>query len=286
MYQAGLILEGGGMRGIYTAGVLDAFLDENIEFSSIYGVSAGSCHAGSFISKQRGRALRASIDYLDNPDYSSVRSFMTTGNFFGVDMLYSQIPNVYEPFDYETFRNYKGRFYAVVTDVDTGEARYLRVTDMEKQMWMIRASSSLPMISKTLVIKGHSYLDGGIADSIPIRRSISAGNVKNVVILTRDASYRKEPNGMMKLMKLRYPHSEAFVERVGDRHIRYNETLDFLAEEEKAGRVFVIRPHKKVEVGRLEKDKEKLMDLYEMGLYDGRESMEKMKEYLDRQITV
>ncbi len=282
MYQAGLILEGGGMRGIYTAGVLDAFMDENIEFSNIYGVSAGSCHASSYISKQKGRALRAAINYIDDPNYSSIKSLVTTGNFFGVDMLYSQIPNVYEPFDYETFKAFEGKFYAVVTDVDTGEAVYLRVRDLSKQMWMIRASSSLPLLSKTLVVRGHSYLDGGIADSIPVRRSIADGNHKNVVILTRDSGYRKEPNPAMKLMKLRYPRSKAFVERVGDRHIRYNETLDFLASEEKAGRVFIIRPAQKVEVGRLEKNKDKLLALYELGLQDGKDSMERMKEYLNR----
>ena len=280
MYQAGLILEGGGMRGIYTAGVLDAFMEEGIEFSSIYGVSAGSCHAGSFIAKQPGRALRASINYLDDPDYCSMKSFLKTGDFFGVDLLYSQIPNVYEPFDYETFKKYQGKFYAVATDVDTGEAKYLRVRDMDKQMWMIRASSSLPLISRTLVVKGHSYLDGGVADSIPIRRSIQDGNSKNVVILTRDASYRKEANSMMKLMKLRYPRSKAFLEKMADRHIRYNETLDFLAREESAGRVFIIRPRTKIEVGRLEKDKEKLLTLYKAGLEDARSLMGKMKEYL------
>lgn len=280
MYQAGLILEGGGMRGVYTAGVLDAFLEENIEFSSVYGVSAGSCQGGSYLAKQPGRAYRAAVDYIDDPQYCSMSSFLKTGNLFGVDMLYSQIPDVYEPIDYETFKNYKGKFYAVVTDVDTGQPRYLRVLDLRSQMWMIRASSSLPLISRTLVVKGHSYLDGGVADSIPIRRSIQDGNSKNVVILTRDASYRKEANSMMKLMKLRYPRSKAFLEKMADRHIRYNETLDFLAKEESAGRVFIIRPRTKIEVGRLEKDKEKLLTLYHTGLEDARSLMGKMKEYL------
>lgn len=280
MYQAGLILEGGGMRGIYTAGVLDAFLEENIEFSSIYGVSAGGCQAASFISKQPGRAFRAAVDYIEDPDYCSMKSYLKTGNLFGVDMLYSQIPNVYEPFDYETFKEYKGKFYAVVTDVDTGEAKYFRVRDLTKHMWMIRASSSLPLISKTLVVKGHSYLDGGIADSIPIRRSLQDGNKKNVVVLTRDAAYRKEKDRLAPLMKIRYPRSKAFIEKIYDRHIRYNETLEFLEKEEAEGRVFILRPQQTVEVGRIEKDKQKLKALYDSGLHDGRASMEKLKEYL------
>ena len=282
MYHAGLILEGGGMRGVYTAGVLDAFLEENIEFSSIYGVSAGSCHACSYMSKQKGRAYRVNVDYLDDPNYCGVKSYLKTGNVFGADMLYSQIPNVLDPFDYEEFEKYPGKFFAVLTNLETGEPEYIRVKDLKKQMWTVRASSSLPLVSKTLVVKGRHYLDGGIADSIPIRRSIEAGNEKNVVILTREDSYRKTPNELMPLMKLRYSHSKAFLEKAENRHIRYNETLDFLKKEEEEGRTFVIRPSEKVNVGRVEKNKDKLEHLYNIGLEDGRKSMEAMKKYLEQ----
>ena len=282
MYHAGLILEGGGRRGVYTAGVLDAFLEENIEFSSIYGVSAGSCHACSYMSKQKGRAYRVNVDYLDDPNYCGVKSYLKTGNVFGADMLYSQIPNVLDPFDYEEFEKYPGKFFAVLTNLETGEPEYIRVKDLKKQMWAVRASSSLPLVSKTLVVKGRHYLDGGIADSIPIRRSIEAGNEKNVVILTREDSYRKTPNELMPLMKLRYSHSKAFLEKAENRHIRYNETLDFLKKEEEEGRTFVIRPSEKVNVGRVEKNKDKLEHLYNIGLEDGRKSMEAMKKYLEQ----
>ena len=282
MYHAGLILEGGGMRGVYTAGVLDAFLEENIEFSSIYGVSAGSCHACSYMSKQKGRAYRVNVDYLDDPNYCGVKSYLKTGNVFGADMLYSQIPNVLDPFDYEEFEKYPCKFFAVLTNLETGEPEYIRVKDLKKQMWAVRASSSLPLVSKTLVVKGRHYLDGGIADSIPIRRSIEAGNEKNVVILTREDSYRKTPNELMPLMKLRYSHSKAFLEKAENRHIRYNETLDFLKKEEEEGRTFVIRPSEKVNVGRVEKNKDKLEHLYNIGLEDGRKSMEAMKKYLEQ----
>ena len=282
MYHAGLILEGGGMRGVYTAGVLDAFLEENIEFSSIYGVSAGSCHACSYMSKQKGRAYRVNVDYLDDPNYCGVKSYLKTGNVFGADMLYSQIPNVLDPFDYEEFEKYPGKFFAVLTNLETGEPEYIRVKDLKKQLWAVRASSSLPLVSKTLVVKGRHYLDGGIADSIPIRRSIEAGNEKNVVILTREDSYRKTPNELMPLMKLRYSHSKAFLEKAENRHIRYNETLDFLKKEEEEGRTFVIRPSEKVNVGRVEKNKDKLEHLYNIGLEDGRKSMEAMKKYLEQ----
>ena len=283
MYNAGLILEGGGMRGVYTAGVLDAFLENKVEFSSIYGVSAGCCHACSYMSKQPGRAFRVNVDYLDDPNYCGARTFLRTGNIFGVDMLYSQIPNVLDPFDYEAFREYPGTLYAVITDVDTGEPAYVKVKDLSRQMWAIRASSSLPLVSKSLRVKGHTYLDGGVADSIPIRKSIEDGNQKNVVVLTREEGYRKEPNHAMRLMKMRYPKSKAFIKKMANRHIRYNETLDFLLEEEAAGRVFIIRPEDPVQVGRIEKNREKLQALYDIGLADGRKAMAAMREYLEKE---
>lgn len=282
MYHAGLILEGGGMRGVYTAGVLDAFLEEEIQFSDIYGVSAGSCHACSYMSGQQGRAYRVAVDYLDDSNYCGARTFLRTGNIFGVDMLYSQIPNVLDPFDYEAFKKYPGTLHAVITDVDTGEPVYVKVRDLNKQMWAIRASSSLPLVSKSLVVGGHTYLDGGVADSIPIRKSREDGNIKNVVVLTREEGYRKEPNHFMRLVKMRYPRAKAFVKKMANRHIRYNETLTFLEEEEKAGRVFIIRPKEKVVVGRVEKNKEKLEALYQIGLNDGREALAAMKEYLEK----
>ncbi len=270
------------MRGVYTAGVLDAFLEADIEFSSIYGVSAGSCQGASFASKQKGRGLHTVIDYVDDPNYCSFKSLLKTGDMFNVDMCYHQIPMVYYPYDNEEFKKYQGKFYAVMSNVETGNATYYQIKDMDKQIWAIRASSSLPLLSRTLVVKDRPLLDGGISDSIPIRQSIKMGNKKNVVILTRDASYRKSENKLMPLVKLRYRKYPKFVEKMADRHIRYNETLDFLRQEEAAGNVFVIRPQYEVEVGRLEKDKDKLMALYNQGYADGQANIEAMKAYLEK----
>ena len=172
--------------------------------------------------------------------------------------------------------------YAVITDVDTGEPVYVKVKDLNKQMWAIRASSSLPLVSKSLVVNGHTYLDGGVADSIPIRKSLADGNTKNVVILTREEGYQKEPNRAIRLLKMRYPKSKAFVKKMANRHIRYNDTLAFLEKEEEEGRVFLIRPKEKVNVGRVEKNRSKLEALYQIGLEDGRNSIAAMKEYLER----
>jgi len=282
MYKAGLILEGGGMRGVYTAGVLDAFLENKIEFSSVYGVSAGSCHGCNYLSKQKERGAQVNIDYVNDPRYCSMRSLITTGDFFGVDMCYSQIPDVYVPYDYDEFDRYEGDFYVVLTNLETGKAEYHKVKDMKKDIWMIRASSSLPLLSRTIVVNGRPYLDGGVSDSIPVKESIRRGNKKNVVILTRDGSYRKEANSMMSLMRLRYRKYPKFIETMENRHIIYNETLDYIDQEEKAGNLFVIRPQKVVEVDRLEKNKDKLRALYRQGLEDGRKVMEDMKAYLER----
>ena len=281
MYQAGLILEGGGMRGTYTAGVLDAFLDKEIEFSSVYGVSAGSCHGCNYLSKQKERGKKVFIDYIDDPRYCSFRSLITTGDFFGVDMCYSQIPDVYVPYDYEEFSKYQGDFYAVMTNLETGKAEYHKVKDMRKQIWMIRASSSLPMLSRTIIAHGRPYLDGGVSDSIPIRESVRRGNKKNVIILTRDISYRKGKNSTIPLLRLRYKKYPNFIRTMENRHIDYNETLEYIEREEAAGNLFVIRPKEPVEVDRLEKDKGKLLKLYEQGYQDGLDAIDSMKVYLE-----
>lgn len=281
LMNAGLILEGGGMRGVYTAGVLDFFLDMELEFEEVYGVSAGSIHASSYLSKQRGRSIDISTEYLNDPRYCSVRSLIKTGNLFGVKMCYDEIPNQLNPYDHETFLKYPGRFYAVLTDCETGKARYQQIKDMNRDIWAIRASSSLPLVSRMIGIHGHIYLDGGIADSIPVKHSQEQGNVKNVVVLTRDQRYRKSPNEAIKLIRSLYRRYPELVAQMENRHIRYNETLDYIAKGEEDGTIFVIRPSKTVDVGRIEKDKEKLTGLYNQGYEDAKESYGDLKKFLE-----
>lgn len=265
MYQAGLILEGGGMRGVFTAGVLDFFLDKNIEFSSCYGVSAGACNACSFLSKQKGRSYDVIADYIGDRHYCSLYSFLTTGNLFGADFLYNIIPNQLNPFDYETFLSYRGKFYAVLTDCKTGLAVYYPVRDLKKDIIAIQASSSLPLVSRMVSIGGRKYLDGGISDSIPLRRSIKDGNRKNVVILTRSQDYRKPPLQINGLISLRYLAHPALASGIRHRSDRYNDTLDFIRDEEEKGSTFVIRPEQPVSIGRIEKNPKKLRQLYREG---------------------
>ena len=281
MYQAGLVLEGGGMKGVYTSGVLDLFLDKGIEFSSCYGVSAGACSLCSFLSKQRGRAYHTSVDYLEDKNYCSLYSLLKTGDLFGVDMCYYQIPETLNPYDYETFDSYQGNFYSVVTNIETGQPEYIPIKDMKKDIEAIRASASLPLVSRNVEIGGKLYLDGGISDSIPIKRSMQDGNRKNVVVMTKEIGYRRKPSSMLTLTKLRYQKYPRVYELMKNRHNTYNETLDFIEEQVKAGNVFLIRPKTKSDVGRIEKNKEKLTALYEQGYRDASDCYEELIHYLE-----
>lgn len=280
MYQAGLILEGGGMRGVFTAGVLDFFLDKNIEFSSCYGVSAGACNACSYLSKQKGRSYDVIADYIGDKRYCSLYSLLTTGDIFGADFLYNVIPNRLNPFDYETFRSYRGKFYSVMTDCKTGLAVYYPVRDLKKDMDAIRASSSLPLVSRMVSVNGRRYLDGGIADSIPLRRSIKDGNRKNVVVLTRSADYRKPPFKLNGLISLRYLAHPELAKGVRHRSDRYNDTLDFIRSEEEKGNAFVIRPSQTMNIGRIEKNPKKLRQLYREGYRSAARCFDELQDFL------
>lgn len=280
MVKAGLVLEGGGMRGVYTAGVLDFFIDQDLYFSDIYGVSAGACHMCSYISQQRERAYRVNVDYLEDKNYCSMYSLLKTGNLFGAEMCYDKIPNELDPYDYEAFGRYKGNAYAVVTNIETGKAEYIRMEDMHKDIIAIQASASLPLVSKNVYINGVPYLDGGVADAIPIMKSLQDGNKKNVVIMTKEVGYRRKPSSNMMAIRLRYRKYPELVKDMERRHIVYNKTLDFLEEHEKKGHIFVIRPKEDCGVGRIEKDKDKLRTLYQMGYDDAKASFEDLKKYL------
>ena len=178
MYQAGLVLEGGGMKGMYTCGVLDFFMEKNLWFSDCYGVSAGACHMCSYLSGQKKRAYHVAVDYLSCRDYCSVRSLLLTGNLFHTDLCYELIPKWLNPYDFQAFDRYPGMAYAVVTDIVSGRPKYMRLRDMEKDITAVRASSSLPLVYRKIKIGNGLYLDGAISDAIPIRKAIADGNRK------------------------------------------------------------------------------------------------------------
>lgn len=283
MYQAGLVLEGGGMKGIYTAGVLEFFLDKGIEFSNVYGVSAGACHMCSYLSKQSGRALDISIDYLDTKKYCSVESLLTTGDLFNVEMCYHLIPDYLYPYDYEEFNKYQGRAYSVVTNIATGRTEYMRIRDMKADIDKIRASASLPLVARNVKIDGNYYLDGGISDAIPLQKSVMDGNRRNIVVMTKEEGYIRKPTAQaqLALIKARYLKYPKVYDMMANRHIRYNETVEYIYRLRESGQAFVIRPKQASAVGRIEKDKEKLIALYKEGYADAQNCYEQLIAYLE-----
>ena len=283
MIKAGLVVEGGGMRGVYSSGVLDFFIEKDLFFENNYGVSAGACHLCSYLAKQYKRAFRVNVDYLNDKRYCSVHSLLKTGNLFGAEMLYDIIPNELDLFDYDTYNKNESNFYVVITDINTGKPEYVKIGDLKKDIIYVRASSSLPLLAQNVKINDKEYLDGGISDSIPIKKAIADGNKKNVVILTRDSTYRKGKNSLMPIIKLKYKKYPNFVKSMADRYIVYNEILDFIKELENNGDVFVIRPKKPVNIGRTEKNREKLEALYNDGYNDAKDCYEELLKYLGKE---
>ena len=281
MINSGLVIEGGGMRGIYTAGVLDFFMEKDLYFDDCYAVSAGACHAVSYYSKQIGRSLKVTLDYIHDKRYCSVNSLIKTGDLFGVEMLYNRIPNELVLYDYDTFNKFKGNFHSVVTNCNTGKAEYIKIKDMEKDIVAVRASSSLPLLSRIVEINGQQYLDGGISDSIPIKKSIEDGHKKNVVILTRDKTYRKTKSSFLHIFKIKYKKYPNLVKAIENRYKMYNDTLDFIEEKRKSGEVFIIQPKAPVNISRVEKDKTKLKALYDAGYNDAKECYEELIKFIN-----
>lgn len=282
MINSGLVIEGGGMRGVYTAGVLDFFMEKDLYFEDCYAVSAGACHAASYYSKQIGRSLKVILDYINDKRYCSINSLIKTGDMFGAEMLYDIVPNELVLYDYDTFNKFKGNFYSVITNCKTGKAEYVKIKDMKKDIIAVRASSSLPLLSRIVEINGEKYLDGGISDSIPIKKSIEDNHIKNVVILTRDQTYRKTKAGFLHLFKMKYKKYPNLVKSIENRYKMYNETIDFIEEKRKSGKVFVIQPKGPVSISRVEKDKTKLKALYNEGYNDAKECYEDLIKFINK----
>lgn len=280
LFDGALVLEGGGMRGSYTAGVLDLLLDKELVFKNCYAVSAGACNCCNYLSKQRGRSYTINVEYAHDKRYAGIQSYITTGNYFNKEFTLNELPHKILPYDYIEYKRTGANFYSVATNIETGGAEYLKVEDMEKDIDNIWASSSLPLMAKSVKIGEKEYLDGGVADSIPVKKAIEDGNKKIVVILTRDVHYRKESNKMLPMIKLVYRKYPNLIKAVARRHVNYNRTLKLLRKLEKNNEVFVIRPTNEVNVGRLETNPEKLKELYEAGYADAMNCYEGLREYL------
>ncbi len=282
--KIGLVLEGGGMRGAYTSGVLAAFMDENIKFPYVIGVSAGANNGANFVAEQRERNKKVFVDYVNHKDYSGLKHWIIGKSFFNMDFLFDILPNDLVPFDYETFEKSPTVFKVCVTECSTGKPAYFEKSQfkgIELMGRILRASSSLPILSPPVEIDGKLYFDGGITDSIPIEKSIEDGNKYNVVVLTRNKGYRKEPQKLGPFSKLFFKKYPKILHAIEVRHIKYNETLEKIEKLEKEGLVYAFRPIDEIKVGRLEKDVEKLNDLYEQGYRETMEQMDKFKNWLE-----
>ncbi|MFT4412328.1 patatin-like phospholipase family protein [Fredinandcohnia humi] len=269
MNNVGLVLEGGGMRGVYTAGVLEYFMEQDLYFPYVIGVSAGACMAASYLSRQKGRNRTVNIDYVNHPNYLSVRNFIKHKQIFGMDFIFDEIPNKHVPFNYDSFYQSKEEFVVGTTDCETGEPVYFKKEDYGKDiLTVIRASSSLPFIAPIIEFKGKKLLDGGISDPIPLQKAQSDGNEKNIVILTRNRGYTKKKSNMTWVVKKKYKEYPLLARVMEERYQTYNDTISYLDKEEKAGRVFVFSPSTPLEVGRIERNPIKLSKLYEQGYQD------------------
>ena len=280
VFHAGLVLEGGGMRGVYTAGVLDYFQEMGALFETVYGVSAGAVQGCSYLSGQKGRGYACAVDYLDDWRYMSPWIFLLTGDLFGVKMCYDTIPNKLYPFDLEAFQKNPSNLYAVMTDVKTGAPVYRLVKDMDMGLMALRASASLPLVSRMVKVDGRKMLDGGIADSIPLEKAMADGYAKNVVVLTQHKEYRKKTSGMGGVARIRYPMHKALRRRMEERHVRYNVQLELVERMEAEKKAFVIRPKNPVGFARIEKDRAKLKALYIQGYEDGKEVYPRLLDFL------
>lgn len=262
--NTGLVLEGGGMRGVFTSGVLDAFMKHEIYFPYVVAVSAGACNGMSYISRQPRRARISNIDYLARYQYIGIRHLVTQGCIFDRKLLYDKFPNQLLPFDFETFFKYSANFEMVTTNCLTGQPMYLSEThDKQRALDAVRASSSLPYVSKIVEVDGIPMLDGGIADSIPVLRAIQKGYEHNVVILTRNKGWRD--TGKDRKIPYLYKHYPRLRVALNHRHKAYNDQIEMIDRLEAEGKITCIRPMRPLEVGRIEKDTDKLERLYEEG---------------------
>ncbi len=277
--KIGLVLEGGAMRGMYTAGVLDVFLDENIKVDGIIGVSAGVLFGVNLLSKQRGRVIRYNKKYAKDKRYMGMRSLIKTGNIINNEFAYYEVPKKLDKFDEETFEKSDTDFYATVTNVETGEAEYIKVKNAFEQMELLRATSAMPYVSKIVEYENKKYLDGGIADSIPVEKCKELGYDKIIVVLTRPIEYRKKkPNKL--IAKMIYRKLPNLVKTINNRYINYNNSVEKVIELEKDKEIFVIRPSKTIKIKRIERDPEKLQEMYNLGIEDGKSRMKELKEYI------
>ena len=282
--KIGLVLEGGAMRGLYTAGVLDTFLKNNIEVDGIIGVSAGALFGANYFSKQIGRVLRYNKKHCKDKRYISISSFLKTGNIINKEFAFYKITNELDIFDDKTFKKTNKDFYVTITNTKNGKAEYVNIKkSIVDNLEVLRASSAMPFVSKMININGNEYLDGALSDSIPIDKAKDLGFTKIIVILTQPKNYRKKPYSKIKklFIKFKYRKYPKLINCISNWYLNYNNTLEKIIDLENKKEIFVIRPSNPLEIHRLEKDEIKLQKVYDLGVNDCNTILDSLKKYLD-----
>ena len=276
-----LVLEGGALRGLFSAGVMDVMMEHNITFDGVAGVSAGAAFGSNFVSQQQGRSIRYNKRFAKDWRYCSIRSWLTTGDLFGAEYAYHILPSKLDIFDNETFEKSHMAFYVVCTDVETGKAVYKRC-DKGGHVFFdwVRASASMPFVSRIVELEGHKLLDGGVADSIPLRFMESEGYNHNVVILTQPEGYQKQHNRLMPLLRFSLCKYPLMVEALDKRHLMYNEQTAYVRKREAEGDAFVIRPDAPLPIGHTSHDPEKMQHVYDLGRQMAKQKMQDLKAFL------
>ena len=280
--KTGLIMEGGAMRGMFTAGVLDVLMENGLVTDGAIGVSAGAVFGCNYKSHQIGRVIRYNTEYCNDKRYASFKNLVKTGNLYSEQFCYHEVPEKLDPFNEAAFAASPMDFFVVCTDVKTGEPIYhkCRKGDAEDVLWM-EASASMPLAAKIVKIGHYGLLDGGVADSIPVRFFESIGYKRNLIILTQPKGYIKKKNKFLPAIRAKYFRYPAFVEAVADRHERYNETLSYISMLEQAGKDYVIRPPISLEIGAMERDPAQLRRVYETGRAVAQIQVEKIRDFLN-----
>lgn len=279
--SVGLVLEGGGLRGMFTNGILDVFMKNGIRFDAVVGVSAGVLFCCNYKSNQPGRALRYNLRYKDNIEYMSWKSLIKTGNYVNERFSYHLLPYMLDPFDFNEFKKNPMKFYAVCTDIERGCSVYHEIDDANGigMRWM-QASASMPVFAKPVEIDGRYYLDGGITDSIPLKFIQEKGFKKNIVILTQPADFRKKKAHVGLIMKLLLNRYPMVAELMARRHVMYNNELDYIHSELKKGDTFLICPDEKLDIGRLSMKEDKILRVYEAGVEKAQQLLPQIKDFI------
>ena len=280
--KKGLILEGGAMRGMFTAGIIDVMMENNIKYDGAVGVSAGAAFGVNYKSGQIGRVIRYNTRFCRDKRYGGLRVLLKTGDLYSKDFCYGEVPLKHDIFDFDSYENNPMDFYVVCTDIETGKPVYHNFLGRKDSTFeWIRASASMPLVSNIVEVDNLKLLDGGVSDSIPIKFFEGLGYDKNVVVLTQPKDFRKKKNPLMPLIKIKYKNYPNLVSAMGNRHIIYNETLDYILEKEANGELFVLRPKQALPIKKAEKNPETLKKVYEMGRKTMEDNLEKLKEYLE-----